>query len=108
MSKFISKETKGYLESIAGNNVQQQIQNIKERIDLEANDLDQLIKNVDQDKEDLIGRIHRVSCSVDLIHSDQLTSSKDFSKLVKRVNYLTIGLIVVGVVVLCLTIKSLI
>ena len=54
MSKFINKETKSYLESKMGSTLPQQIQNIRERIDVDGLYLD---GKISETKETLDNRI---------------------------------------------------
>lgn len=74
MSKFINKETEEYLKSKAGFNVQQQIQNVRERIELEGQmSQSQFLKNSQainvinndlESKEDQISRLETSSGQV--------------------------------------------
>lgn len=118
-SKFINKATTEYLKSKAGATVQQQIQNIKERIDLESNDLSILSKNQELHRSEWNNEIShlrnvffeemndRMTKDTELQYQleDLKSNLAEFSKFKRKI---WIAVIALGVVEICQIIKLLI
>lgn len=125
-TKFINKATVEYLKSQAGSTIQQQLQNLRERIDMESNDLTEVTQNQAIDRDlvnkrlteigngfaNVYGNIAQVERDMTILSKTQLeflqASNSSFDRLDRVIKYLKIAVAVVGVIASCLIVKSLI
>lgn len=57
MTDFINEETKSFLARLKGSDVDTQLQNIRERIELESKDLTEIINKEESDRLELVKEI---------------------------------------------------
>lgn len=81
-SKFINKATTEFLKSKAGSTIQQQLQNIRERIELESKDIDQLVKNHEGERHINKHEFRTVTKRIDQLSTDLNILSKGFNDII--------------------------
>lgn len=116
-TKFINKETIQFLRNKAGSTVTQQLENIRERIDIESKDLDEMVKRQVTDRLaidsytsqlDYLGSAFS-SLQVDVTNLKYSTSlaTKVLDKTSKQIKWLAIALTALAVGVAVCLVRSL-
>jgi len=112
MSKFINDETKAYLDRRRKVDIESQLQNIRERIDIEANDFSNLIKNTESRILELHGHLgHLRTCAIEELDTQLKVNTAvkhELEDLSIKINRLLVAIVMISVGGLVWLIKSLI